>query len=115
MSVKSSNPNAKDTHLAHHGSGPRRTIIEISLSPNFQQSLGFCGVPLYLVETISHYALKLWQPALWLASMGFLEAGHSDVVCDCMNDEGDNYHGNTNDIQCVRHSERDVRRGGRQE
>jgi hypothetical protein len=111
MSVESSNPNAKDTHFAHQGSGPRRTIIEISLVPNFQQSLTFCGVGLYPVETIPHYALKLWQPALRLASMGFLEAGHSDVVCDCVNDEGDNYHGNTNDIDWVRHSVRDVRRG----
>jgi hypothetical protein len=111
MSVESSNQNAKDTHLAHQRSGPRRTIVEISLSPGFQQSLVFCSVALYSVETISHYALKLWQPALWLASMCFLEAGNSDVVCDCVNDEGDNYYGNPNNIHCVRHSERDVRRG----
>jgi ubiquitin len=111
MSVESSNQNVKDTHLAHQRSGPRRTIIEISLSPNFQQSLVFCGVALYPVETISHYALKLWQPTLWLASIVFLKAGHSDVVCDCVNDEGDNCDGNPNDVHCVRHSERDVRRG----
>jgi ubiquitin len=111
MSVESSNQNAKGTHLAHQRSRPRRTIIEISLSPNFQQSLVFCGVALYPVETISHYALQLWQPALWLASMVFLEAGHSDVVCDGLNDEGDNHYGNPNDIHCVRHSERNVRRG----
>jgi hypothetical protein len=33
------------------------------------------------------------------------------VVCDCVNDEGDNCYGNPNDVHCVRHSERDVRRG----
>jgi hypothetical protein len=35
------------------------------------------------------------------------------VVCDSMNDKGDNYDGNTNDIHCVRHSERGVRCRGR--